>query len=119
MDDQTLWELMRETWFRIQERFDPSIKPLVSKSNLTLREWMLLLAALTFEPEDTTPSHLIVRGPYTSSDRYLEGLENIAALGYLEKVDHGRYRLTESGIEGSTRFYQCCQSSDDLFCKGS
>jgi hypothetical protein len=48
MDDQTLWELMRETWFRIQERFDPSIKPLVSNSNLTLREWMLLLAAVTF-----------------------------------------------------------------------
>lgn len=104
MDDQTLWGLMRKTWIRIQERFDPAIKPLVSNSNLTLREWMLLLAAMTFEPEDTTPSHLLVRGPYTSSDRYLEGLENAAELGYLEKVGNGRYRLSENGRRAAQEF---------------
>jgi hypothetical protein len=65
---------------------------------------MLLLAAVTFEPEDTTPSHLMVRGPYTSSDRYLEGLENTAEVGYLEKVGNGRYRLTESGRIAAQEF---------------
>ncbi|HUV27530.1 MAG TPA: hypothetical protein VMW34_09200, partial [Anaerolineales bacterium] len=71
MNDHTLWKLMRETWIKFEESFDPAIKPIVSRSKLSLREWMLILAALTFEPEDTTPSHLMVRGPYTSSDRYL------------------------------------------------
>ncbi|MCK4819670.1 hypothetical protein KA005_28145 [bacterium] len=97
MDDQILWKRMRETWIRIQKRYDPVIKKLVSKSSLSLREWLLIIAALTFEPEDTTPSHLMVRGPYTSSDRYLAGLENAAEVGYLTKVGHGRYRLSNNG----------------------
>jgi len=97
MDDRILWKLMREAWIRIEKRFDPAIRPLVSKSNLSLREWMLIVAALTFEPEDTTPSHLLVRGPYTSSDRYLAGLENAAKVGYLSKVGDGRYRLSNNG----------------------
>jgi DNA-binding PadR family transcriptional regulator len=97
MNDQTLWGLMRDAWIRLEERFDPAIKPLVSKSKLTLREWVLILAALTFEPEDTTPSHLMVRGPYTSSDRYLAGLERAAEVGYLNQVREGRYQLSESG----------------------
>jgi len=104
MDDQTLWKLMREARIKLEERFDPAIKPLVSDSKLTLREWMLILAALTFEPEDTTPSHLMVRGPYTSSESYLAGLEKTAEAGYLEKVADGRYRLSERGRAAAQEF---------------
>lgn len=104
MDDRTLWKLMREAGGRIQERYDPSMESLVAKSDISLREWMLLLAALTFEPDDTTPSHLMVRGPYTSSDRYLEGLENAHQVGYLDKVASGRYRLSESGKSAVEEF---------------
>lgn len=104
MDDLALWELMRNAWFRIEQRYSPAVKPLVSKSKLTLREWMLLLAALTFEPEDTTPSHLMVRGPYTSSEKYLAGLEKASQFGFLDKIADGRYRLSEAGIKATQNF---------------
>jgi hypothetical protein len=111
MDDQTLWKRLREAWIRIQKRYDPAIKKLVSKSSLSLREWMLIIAALTFEPEDTTPSHLIVRGPYTSSDRYLAGLENAAEVGYLTKVDDGRYRLSNDGRAAVEEFIEVAREA--------
>ena len=111
MDDRTLWQVMRDAWIKIEGRFDPAIRPLVAKSNLTLREWMLLLAALTFEPEDTTPSHLMVRGPYTSSDRYLEGLEKAAAAGYLDQVGEGRYRLSQSGRQATLEFIEIARAA--------
>jgi hypothetical protein len=104
MDDLALWELMRDAWFRIEQKYSPAVKPLVSESKLTLREWMLLLAALTFEPEDTTPSHLMVRGPYTSSEKYLAGLEKASKFGYLDKVAEGRYRLSNFGKEATQNF---------------
>jgi hypothetical protein len=123
MDDLALWELMRDAWLRLEQRYSPAVKPLVSKSKLTLRDWMLLLAALTFEPEDTTPSHLMVRGPYTSSEKYLAGLEKASKFGYLNKVSDGRYRLSDSGKESVQRFIYLAReamnpdpmiSSDDL-----
>jgi len=111
MDDQSLWKLMREAWINIEKRFDPAIKPLVSKSSLNLREWMLIIAALTFEPEDTTPSHLMVRGPYTSSDQYLAGLENAADVGYLTKVREGRYRLSNKGRAAVDEFINAARDA--------
>ena len=111
MDNQTLWELMREAWIRIEKRFGPATNPLVSKSTLTLREWMLILAALTFEPEDTTPSHLMVRGPYTSSDRYLSGLERAAEYGYFDRVGDGRYRLSGSGKKAAQEFIDVARNA--------
>lgn len=104
MDDQKLWKLMRDASRNLQERYDPAIQPLVSNSKLNLREWMLILAALTFEPEDTTASHLLVRGPYTSIDKYLSGLEKATAVGYMEKVMEGRFRLSDHGRKGVQEF---------------
>jgi hypothetical protein len=97
MDDQLLWKLMREFWIKIQVGFDPAIKPIVAESDLNIREWMLLIAALTFEPEDTTPSHLMVRGPYTSSEEYLSRLVNAADKGYLVNQTIGSFRLSDKG----------------------
>ncbi len=111
MDDQSLWKLMRETLITIEKRFNPAIKPIVSKSDLSMRDWMLLLAALTFEPEDTTASHLMVRGPYTSSDRYLEGLDRTAELGYLEQVKDGRFRLSAEGRTAVQEFIDAARTA--------
>lgn len=97
MDDRSLWQLMRESWFKLQACFDPVINLSVSESGLSLREWSMLFSTLTFEPEDTTPSHLMVRGPYTSSEQYLIWLENAADKGYLQIVSNGRFRLTTEG----------------------
>jgi predicted transcriptional regulator len=111
MDDRILWQIMREAWRKIQTNFDPAIQPLVSGSSLSKREWMLIIAALTFEPEDTTPSHLMVRGPYTSSDRYLSGLERIADAGYFDRVGEGRYKLSESGRDAAETFIEMARNA--------
>jgi hypothetical protein len=106
MDNQSLWKLIRDSWIKIDASFNPAIKPLVAKSELNVRDWMLLLAALTFEPEDTTPSHLMVRGPYTSSDQYLTRLEHTADKGFLVKVSKGSFRLSPEGREAVEEFIQ-------------
>jgi hypothetical protein len=106
MDNQSLWKLIRDSWIKIDASFNPAIKPLVAKSGLNVRDWMLLLAALTFEPEDTTPSHLMVRGPYTSSDQYLTRLEHTANKGFLVKVSKGSFRLSPEGREAVEEFIQ-------------
>jgi len=104
MDNQSLWKLIHDSWIKIDASFNPAIKPLVAKSELNIREWMLLLAALTFEPEDITPSHLMVRGPYTSSDQYLTRLEHVAEKGFLLRVSIGRFNLSPEGREAAFEF---------------
>lgn len=104
MDDQALWQLMRAAWIELEAHYEPAIKPLVAESGLHIRAWMVLLAALTFEPEDTTPSHLMVRGPYTSSERYLMWLESAADQGYLTKTSSGSFRLSADGNEATQEF---------------
>ena len=51
----------------------------------------------TFEPDLTTPAHLLVRVPYTSAELYLSRLNTAAQAGYLEEVESGKYRLTSKG----------------------
>jgi hypothetical protein len=111
MDDQSLWKLMREFWIKIEASFDPAIKAVVKKSELNIREWMLLIAALTFEPEDTTPSHLIVRGPYTSSDQFLTRLEHSSEKGYLVNVSNGSFRLSAEGKDAVLEFIKVAREA--------
>ncbi len=111
MDDRSLWKLIRDSWIKIQASFNTAIKPLVAKSELNLREWILLISALTFEPEDTTLSHLMVRGPYTSSDQYLTRLEHAAEAGFLEKVSKGSFRLSSKGREAAREFIKVARDA--------
>ena len=111
MDDQSLWKLMREAWMKLQTRFDPTINISVSESGLSIREWMILFSTLTFEPEDTTTSHLMVRGPYTSSEQYLMWLENDADKGYLQIVSTGRFRLTPEGRKVTRDFIKVARDA--------
>lgn len=111
MDDQSLWKLMHEAWMKLQACFDPIIKFSVSETGLSIREWMVLFSTLTFEPEDTTPSHLMVRGPYTSSEQYLIWLENAADKGYLEIISTGRFRLTPEGRKVTRDFIKVAREA--------
>jgi hypothetical protein len=111
MDDHLLWNLMRESWIKIERSFDPEIKPIVAESDLSIREWMLLIAALTFEPEATTPSHLLVRGPYTSSEQYLSRLENTADNGYLENQSNGSFHLSAKGKAAALDFIKTARNA--------
>ena len=111
MEDQALWQLMRAAWIEIEAHYEPAIKPLVAESGLNIRAWMVLLAALTFEPEDTTPSHLMVRGPYTSCERYLMWLESAADKGYLTKTSSGSFRLSSRGHEATQEFIRLAREA--------
>jgi hypothetical protein len=111
MDDQSLWQLMRESWMKLEAHYEPAIEPLVAESKLNSRAWMVLLAALTFEPEDTTPSHLLVRGPYTSSERYLMLLENAVDQEYLIRTSGGRFQLSPTGRAATQEFIRLAREA--------
>ncbi len=97
MDNHELWRVMNEAWSALTNRFEPEVERSCKEFNLEPRQWMLLLSVLTFEPEDTTPGHLMVRGPYTSSDAYLGRLREAAKLGYLDVPEESRFRLSDKG----------------------
>lgn len=111
MDDRTLWQQIRNTWGKIEPCYLPAIDPLVKKSSLGKREWGILLAARTLEPDDTTPGHLMIRGPYTASEQYLAWLSNATRQGYLEMVAEGRFRLTSFGSEAVDKFIQLAREA--------
>lgn len=104
MDNESLWNLTKEVLKLIRARYEPAVEPIILSSGLDARIWGMLLAAQTFEPENTSPAHLMVRGPYTSAEQYLTRLHAAAAKEYLEEVSPGEFRLTEKGKEGITQF---------------
>jgi len=106
MNGQLLWNLMRETWSVLGQHFEPIIETIVADSGLETRTWGLLLAVLTFEPDHTTPAHLMVRGPYTAAESYLARLEAAAEMGYLSEVAEGEFYLTPAGRAETQRFIE-------------
>jgi hypothetical protein len=111
VEDRGLWQLLRETWVKIEPHYLPAVETLVNESGLGKREWGILLAALTLDPEDTTPSHLMVRGPYTASERYLLWLANAARRGYLEEVGESLFRLTPFGRDAVVEFIRLARKA--------
>lgn len=104
MDNESLWNLTKEALKLVRSSYESAVDPIILSSGLDARIWGLLLAAETFEPEYTSPAHLLVRGPYTSAEQYLTRLHTAAAKGYLEEVTPGEFRLTEKGKEGVNQF---------------
>lgn len=111
MDNHSLWKQFRCSWTKIGASFDPVIKQIAADSKLNLRDWMLLLAAFTFEPDNTTASHLLVRDPYTSSDQYLSRLEGAAEKEYLDRVSEGSFRLSDKGREAVQEFIKVARDA--------
>jgi hypothetical protein len=104
MDDLTLWALIRELGSAIASGYRPVIEKVLEKSGLDGRELSLLLAVWTFEPDNTTPAHLLVRNPYASAELYFARLSSTARLGYLGEVAPGEFRLTPDGRQLVDRF---------------
>ncbi len=111
MDNHSLWKQFRSSWTKIGASFDPVIKQIAADSKLNLRDWMLLLAAFTFEPDNTTASHLLVRDPYTSSDQYLSRLEGAAEKEYLDRVSEGSFRISDKGREAVQEFIKVARDA--------
>ena len=111
MDEKALKVLMWEAWDALRASYEPAIDPLITQSGLDQHGWGLLLAALTFEPETTTPAHLMVRVPYTSADEYLMRLSEVAGSGFLEEVSAGKFRLTPAGRTAVEAFIQVAREA--------
>ena len=101
MNDHTLWNLTLETLAAIRAHYEPVAGRIAAESGL---DGWVLLAALTFEPETTTPARLQVRMPYMAADPYLTRLIAAAEKGYLAEARPGEYRLTDVGRAETYRF---------------
>lgn len=106
MENLKLWQIINETWLRMAKQFEPVIEREARETGLNLRIWGLLLAVMTFEPEDTTPAHLMVRSPYTAAEIFLNRLKTAKELGLLDEVVPGKYRLTEKGDSETRRLIE-------------
>ena len=99
MDDRAIWDLILNTWSALGAHYESVLERYSLEIGLPSRGWSILLAVLSFEPESTTPAHLMVRGPYTSSETYLEQLVAVTEKGLVTEVSKGQFRLTSTGRE--------------------
>jgi hypothetical protein len=97
MDAFRIWKIIEEAWIGLTERFEPLVEKRCLEAGIESRLWGLLLAVYTFEPDDTTPAHLLVRSPYTAAEAYLKRLDKATKMGFLSEVEPGRFRMTEGG----------------------
>jgi len=111
MENQELWRVMNEAWSALTACFEPEVERACIERDFAPRLWVMLLAVHTFEPEDTTPGHLMVRGPYSSSDIYLARLNEAAQLGYLSTIDTSKFRLTEKGRNTTIELIQLARDA--------
>jgi len=95
--NQQIWVRIEEAWTALSERFEPLIETRCAQAGIESRMFRLMLAVYTFEPEETTPAHLLVRGPYTAVDTYLLGLRHAEKHGLLVESSPGRFQITEHG----------------------
>ncbi len=97
MDDHTLWNLAGEAEDAIVSHYEPVFTRFSADSGLDVPTVGLLLAAITFEPDTTTPARLRVRGPYTATQTYLARLAAATETGYMTEGSSGEYRLNDPG----------------------
>lgn len=113
MDDKALWNLIRQALAALRSYYEPVIERHIAESGLDGRAWGLLLAALTFEPDNTTPAHLMIRGPYTAAEHYLARLRAAAEAGFLIEVAPGEFQLSSKGRSWTERFIQEVRAAMD------
>jgi len=97
MDFLRSWKTIEEAWSALSGRFEPLIETLCAQAGIESRILRLMLAVYTFEPEETTPAHLLVRSPYTAVDAYLRRLRQAEQQGLLTENSQGRFQMTERG----------------------
>ena len=83
MDDHRLWNLGSEAEAAMVSHYEPVFNRFGAACGLDGPTVGLLLAALTFEPQTTTPARLQVRGPYTAAETYLARLATATEQRYL------------------------------------
>ncbi|HZD56401.1 MAG TPA: hypothetical protein VE136_06755 [Anaerolineales bacterium] len=104
MNDEDLWELVRETGRAVWPHYQPVLERILENTGLDGRSMSLLVAVLTIEPDTTTPAHLLIRNPYTSAEQYFARLAHAARLDYLGEVSQGDFRMTPEGRRITQQF---------------
>jgi hypothetical protein len=97
MEYHQIWKVAEEAWGALNERFEPVMLQESMRHGMDQHNLGLLLAVCTFQPEDTTAGHLMVRSPYTAAEAYNERLKQAASKGWLLESAPGCYRMTEEG----------------------
>lgn len=95
--NKAVWEELNVVWQKIKSVYRPAISSDLSENKISLSDWGLLLAVLKFEPEETTPGHLMIRNPFTAAEVYRERLEELTSVEYLSKTQAGKFVLSSDG----------------------
>lgn len=111
MEDKEIWSLIRQTWSALGPHYQPVIERIVEQSELDVRVWNVLLAALAIDPEEISPAYLMVRSPYTSADHYLGRLEAATIAGYMTEVAQGKFRLSDRGHSKVEQFMRAARQA--------
>lgn len=111
MDNPNLWNLIQVSGRAIAQQYRPVLERFIENTGLDGREISLLIAVRTFEPDYTTPAHLLVRDPYSSAELYFSRLASVARQGYLGEVSRGEFRLTPDGRDLVNNFIQEARSA--------
>jgi hypothetical protein len=99
LEDHKLWKLTTEVWDALASRFEPAVEGFLGTRNLDRGLLSLLLSATTCEPEPIMIADLMVRSPYTASEKFQARLVDAAKKGYLIEVEQGSFRLSEAGVQ--------------------
>jgi predicted transcriptional regulator len=108
-----VWEELNVIWQKIKAVYRPALSSELSESKISRSDWGLLLAVLKFEPEETTPGHLMIRNPFTAAEVYRERLEELTSAGYLRKTQAGKFVLTSTGRELTERLINNARNAMD------
>jgi ribosomal protein S19E (S16A) len=99
MDDRAIWELILKTWSVLGTHYEPVLERLSIERGLSGRSWGILWAVLYFDPEPTSPAHLLVRSPYTAVEHFHLQLRSLAEKGLLSEISQGKFSFTPTGRE--------------------
>ncbi len=97
MNNASLWKLVFEVEAAVIAHYQPVFDRFCDITGLDSPMVGLLLEALSFDLEATSPSRLLVRNPYTAVDTFMARLWVAAEKGFMIENAPGEYRLTAIG----------------------
>lgn len=104
MNNRALWKLMQESISAIYPHYQPVVERYATQAGWDATVWILLLGALTPEPQTLSASRYQARNPYSAANGYVTRLAPAVEKGYLEEVEDGELHLTETGRSETQRF---------------
>lgn len=95
--NQLLWKGMTLAQRAIYHTYQGVFAEFEQSSGLSENIIGLLIAAVTMEPNATSPENLQIRGAYTAPQTYMARLQTAAEKGLLHEPEPGEFRLSQQG----------------------